>query len=252
VNVDSQRYDQLLASMQRFRGEVYLSDGAIQASELVDGRHKLAIDEQSWHVLSLDYGGSICGCLRYLEERQAGGFDDLWVRNAALARNAEWGTRFRGTVEMEMERARRMRISFGEVGGWAVAESHRWTIEPLRIILAMYGLLQLRGGCAGVATATFRHSSANILRRIGLSSLCHDGEELPPYYDPHYGCQMEVLRFDSRFPAEKYRAAVDEFSGSLGSAPVFCRESSIKTALHRVVRGFELPIAADPALVPAA
>lgn len=251
VKVDSYGYDQLLASMQRFRGEVYLSDGAIQASDLVDGRHKLSIDEQSWHVLSLDTDGRICGCLRYLEERQAGGFDDLWVRNAALARNPEWGTRFRGTVEMEMKRARGMRISFGEVGGWAVAESHRWTIEPLRIILAMYGLLQLRGGCAGVATATFRHGSANILRRIGLSSLCSDGEELPPYFDPHYGCQMEVLRFDSRFPAEKYRSAVDEFSGALASTPVFCRESSIRTALHRVARGFEIP-APDPALVPAA
>jgi hypothetical protein len=151
---------------------------------------------------------------------------------------------------MEMKQARNMRISFGEVGGWAVAKSHRWTLEPLRIILAMYGLLQLRGGCAGVATATFRHGSAAILRRIGLSSLCEDGEALPPYYDPHYGCQMEVLRFDSRFPNAKYKDSVNELSNALATAPVYCRDSSIRTALQGVLHGFEIP-AADPAFAPA-
>src|SRR5437016_6010409 len=83
----------------------------------------------------------------------------------------------------EMQRARRLQMRFGEVGGWAVAEEHRWTLEPLRIILAAYGLGQLLGGCAGVATATMRHKSASILRRIGLNSLRWDGAELPPYYD---------------------------------------------------------------------
>jgi hypothetical protein len=52
VQADTHRYDELLAEMQRFRGEVYLSDGAIQADDLVDGRHKMSIDEHSWHVFS--------------------------------------------------------------------------------------------------------------------------------------------------------------------------------------------------------
>jgi hypothetical protein len=146
-----------------------------------------------------------------------------------------------------MERARQLKIGFGEVGGWAVAESHRGTLEPLRIILATYGLLQLRGGCVGIATATFRHSSATILRRIGLNSLSWDGAELPPYYDPKYRCDMEVLHFDSRFPNHKYRDSVSELTYALAASAVICRDS-IKSTLKSVFHGFEIPVA-EPALV---
>jgi len=250
VEVDSRRHHELFAEMQRFRGSVYLSDGAIRPADLTDGRHKVCIDEHSWHVLSIDSSGRICACLRYLEERTASGFDDLWVRHAALSQCPKFGNRFRGAVETEMERARQMQIGFGEVGGWAVAESHRGTLEPLRIILATYGLLQLRGGCTGIATATFRHSSATILRRIGLNSLSWDGAELPPYYDPKYRCDMEVLHFDSRFPNQKYRDSVSELSHALAASPVICRDS-VKSAGRSVFHGFEIPMA-KPALLPVA
>lgn len=241
VQVDVRQHEDLFAEMQSFRGQVYLSDGAVQASDLIDGRHKVSIDEQSWHVLSLDAGGRICACLRYLEEGSAAGFQDLWVRHAALAQAPVLGDQFRGAVEAEMSRARAMNLGFGEVGGWAVAESHRWTLEPLRIILATYGLLQLHGGCSGVATATFRHSSATILRRIGLDSLTWNGVPLPPYYDPNYGCDMEVLAFDSRFPNPKYYNSVKELSVALGESPVVCREGA-KSNFSRTRRGYEAPV----------
>jgi len=250
IEVDNRRHDDLFAEMQRFRGNVYRDDGAIQSSDLTsDGRHKLAIDDASWHVLSLDERGKVCSCLRYLDETHASDFDDLWVKHAALSRCPELGRRFRGAVEQRMDRARAMRVGFGEAGGWAVAEDHRWTLEPLRIILATYGLLELLGSCAGVATATFRHSSAMILRRIGLSSMQADGQELPPYYDPNYRCQMEVLQFDSRHPNAKYRDWVTELASTLTNAPVVCRESFV-SSLQGVLRGFEMP--AEPALYPVA
>jgi len=245
VQSDSGHYEDLFAEMQRFRGRVYLSDGAVKPADLSDGRHSVAIDEQSWHVLSLDSRGRICACLRYLDERGAAGFQDLWVRHSALAHSPEFAGRFRGAVESEMTRARQSHVGFGEVGGWAVDESHRWTLEPLRIILATYGLLQLHGGCTGVATATFRHSSAAILRRIGLSSLTYGGAPLPAYFDPNYGCHMEVLTFDSRFPNAKYRNSVEELSRILAASPVICRDRMMSN-IHRVIRGFETP-AAQPA-----
>jgi hypothetical protein len=139
-----------------------------------------------------------------------------------------------------MARARERKLGFGEVGGWAVAEGQRWTLEPVRIILATYGLLQLNGGCSGVATATFRHSSAEILRRIGLTPLQADGVPLPPYFDPHYGCDMEVLFFDSRFPNAKYRASVAGLSEILAESPVVCRERVPMP--HRMMRGFEVAV----------
>jgi len=226
VETDHKRHDALLASMQRLRGSAYVNDGAIGRDDLTaDGRHALRVDEHSWHVLSLDRTGEVSSCLRYVDESRAPGFEHLWIRKAALAQCPEQGNRFRSAVEREMARARQMRMGFGEVGGWAVAESHRRTLEPVGILLATYGLLELLGGCVGVATATFRHASSSILRKIGLSSLASGGVELTPYFDPSYGCQMEVLRFDSRFPSSKYAGWVTELAGILRDAPVICRGS---------------------------
>jgi hypothetical protein len=58
----------MLAEMQRLRGSVYLRDGAIQKHELTaDGRHRLSVDEQSWHILLVDGAKRVKGCMRYLE-----------------------------------------------------------------------------------------------------------------------------------------------------------------------------------------
>lgn len=240
VHVSPRIHQELLGRMQRMRGKAYLADGAIQSSDLTsDGRHESSVDDHSWHVLSMNSQGDVIACLRYVDELHAANFEQLWVRHAAMAHCPVLGRRFRSSVESMMRRARNMRIGFGEVGGWAVSEDHRWTTEPLRIILATYGLLQLLGSSMGVATATFRHGSASILRRIGLSSMVADGEELPPYFDPQYGCQMEVLEYDSRFPNPKYREKVLELSACLSQAPVICHERMI-TAMPSLYRPREV------------
>jgi hypothetical protein len=127
------------------------------------------------------------------------------------------------------------------VGGWAVAEERRGTLEPLRIILATYGLLELMGGCVGIATATFRHCSAGILRRIGLASLLAGETEMPPYYDSQYRCEMEVLRFDSRFPNAKYRDWVAQLSSVLSTAPVICR-AAVRDSFQEACGGLRIPV----------
>jgi len=227
IRIDNGEYDFLLAGMQRLRGSVYLSDGAITADELTPrGSHEQPEDTRSWHVLAVDEQDQVRGCLRYMEERETSDFEDLWISNTALARCPAWGARFRRSVEAERVRARRLHLSFGVVGGWAVAEDRRCSVEALRIILATYALLELLGGCLGLATATVRHGSAGILRRIGLSSLMVDGQEVPPYYDPRYRCEMEALRFDSAFPNAKYHNAVQELCSLLATAPVICRKNA--------------------------
>ena len=241
IEVDTCRHEYLLTEMQRFRGTVYSCDDAIRPADLTaDGRHKLAVDEQSWHVLSLDRDGRVCACLRYLDETHASGFDDLCIRNATLSREPELSNRLRRAVDRELQSAQRAGMGFGEVGGWAVAEEHRLTFEPLRIILATYGLLRLLGGALGVATATSRHDSAPILRRIGLTSLVEGGEDLPPYFDPRYGCHMEVLEFDSRHPAPKYEHWVNDLAQALTLAPVI-RSERRRTMLQRMLARFEPP-----------
>src|SRR4051812_4947531 len=46
-----QEHRSVLSEIQRFRGRVYLADGAIEKSDLIDGRHVVPSDEHSWHFL---------------------------------------------------------------------------------------------------------------------------------------------------------------------------------------------------------
>jgi hypothetical protein len=107
-------------------------------------------------------------------------------------------------INLELARARTDGMGYAEVGGWAVAEEGRCTSEGLLLALAAYSLGRMLGGSLGMTTATVRHSSSTILRRLGGSPLEADGEMVKPYFDPRYQCWMELLRFDSRRPSPKY------------------------------------------------
>lgn len=244
VEFDSHRRTRLMAALQRLRGKSYSEDGAIQARDLTpDGRHRTADDERAWHVLSLDRDGRVGACLRYLDERASSGFAGLWVSHAAIARCPQQGWKLRRAVEFQMQYARARRVGFGSVGGWAAAQEERRTTEPVAVILATYGLLELLGGCIGVATATFRHHSSTILRKIGLNPMTWGGAELDPYFDPQYGCEMEVLEFDSSNPNPKYRDSISRFAEQLSNAPVVCAET-VEPKLPVPVVAFEPTMAA--------
>jgi hypothetical protein len=214
-------YRSILSQVQRFRGRIYLEDEAISPEELTrDGRHILPIDERSWHVISIEKSGEISGCLRFLEESTAHRFDELWLRGAAVAHCPLSGAKVQRAIEYEMARARQERIRFGEVGGWAISKERRCGLEALRIVLSTYALLQLLGGCVGMATATVRHGSSAILRKFGLASLCADDGPVAPYYDPQYACQMEMLRFDSRRANSRFMGWIEELTDHLTTAMV--------------------------------
>jgi hypothetical protein len=223
LRYDAERHAQLLAGMQRLRGNVYVQDGAIGPQEIsADGRHRLAIDCDSWHLLAIDREGAICGCVRYRAHANTTSFQQLWVGRSALASSPVWGARFRSAVESGLQQARRRNVAYVEVGGWAIEAQHRYTTEALHIALATYSLAGALGGCLGITTATTRHSSSGILRRLGGSSLVCMGDALPPYYDPQFQCEMEVLCFDSERPAPKYFGVVDQLRSEILSAPVIC------------------------------
>jgi hypothetical protein len=223
--VNQPRYDALLAAMQRMRGAIYLGDGAIHAGQLTpDGRHAVESDRKSWHVLSVDSEGEVVGCSRYREHDLRVGFQQLGVGKSAVANDSAWGDLFRSAIHAEMLAARRSGMAFVEVGGWAVENSMRLTTEALRIALSTFALARRLGGCIGVTTATVRHCSSRILRKIGGRCLTVEGTEIPSYYDPQYRCEMEVLRFDSRRPAARFQPWIDAIFHQLGEAPVVWRQ----------------------------
>jgi len=223
TRVDRGEHARLLTRMQRLRGAMYLKDGAIEASDLTaDGCHKVDIDEDSWHLLTVNDAGEVCGCARYLQHRNAVSFNELTVRHSAMAQCDKWGTKLKNAVEAEIFNARRAHFAYVELGGWALTDEIRGTTEALRMALATFSLGRLLGGGLGISTVTMRHCSSSILLRIGGRSFECDGVELPSYYDPQYKCDMELLRFDSRCPNPKYQAWIDEIQGHLCTIPVFC------------------------------
>lgn len=211
--------------MQRLRGSIYLRDGAIRPSDLTgDGRHRLAVDDKSWHLLLLDDEGSIAGCARYLAYPDSVSFEELPIAKSALAGSGEWGHAFRCAVEAELALARHSRFSYVEMGGWAMADRVRGTSECLRSILASYALVRLMGGGVAICPATERNGSAAILSRMGGRLLEWGGVSIPPYFDPAYGCRMQMLRFDPRASIERYEDSVQRFMAILAEAPVICAD----------------------------
>jgi hypothetical protein len=227
IRYDSDGHERLLGGMQRLRGDVYVQDGAIGPCDVsADGRHRLRIDWDSWHLLAFDHYGAICGCVRYCAHAITASFHHLWVGHSALASSPQWGGRFRSAVEYGLQQARNRDVAYVEVGGWVIDFPRRRTTEALHIALATYSLARVLGGCVGVATATARHCSSSILRRLGGCSLESAGEALPPYYDPQFQCEMEVLGFDSDQPAPKYLPLVNQLRCEILDAPVICAGSA--------------------------
>jgi hypothetical protein len=220
ITASPSRHRELLRELQQLRGSVYLHDGAIAPEQLsADGLHQTPEDEKSWHLVILNAQRRVTGCIWYLEHDQPS-LTRLRVHNCPLATSEHWRDALRRAVESDIARARRERIRYAEVGGWAVAPESRRTSEGLMLALGAYSLSQLTGGALVVTTATARHSSSTILRRIGGAQLEADGTTLPAYYDPKYKCEMELLRFDSRRPSAKYAHLIDVLRYSLEKSEV--------------------------------
>src|SRR5260370_23858686 len=164
-------YDRPRADVQRLRGATYLEDGAVSAAELTaDGRQVSSADTRSWHVLSVDAGGTVRGCARYLPHGNRVSFSDLMLRKAALAPHPVWGGKLRQAVEADVALARRRRGEYVEGGGLALHEIAPRPPEALRTALATYALSRSPAGRIPLTTATVRHCSAAILQKHGRPS----------------------------------------------------------------------------------
>jgi hypothetical protein len=183
-------------------------------------------DEESWHLL-LVRGAGVIGCARYLVHSNTVPFENLTFRHGPLARDRSWGHKVRHAFESDLRMARAEGMAYVELGGWALAEEWRGTMAALKILLASYAWAKLMGGCLCACTATARHSSSAILRRIGGCSFEWRGEELPPYDDPAYGCEMQLLRFDSRYPNPRFFPLVGQVETELAKSRVIVGSRSV-------------------------
>jgi hypothetical protein len=192
------------------RGSVYLEDGAVSRQQLsADGLHQTAEDDRSWHLLFVNAEHRVTACIWYLQHAFDASFDDLRVRHSPLAWMTEWRDKLWHAVESELAEARAAGLRYAEIGGWAVTKENRGSADGVLLALAAFSLGRILGGALGMTTATVRHSSSTILRRLGGTHLRSGLTEIPPYFDPKYGCDIELLRFDSRQPSPRYAGVID-------------------------------------------
>jgi hypothetical protein len=221
IDADPDRHRHLLAEMQRLRGGVYLRDGAIATSDLtIDGLHRTPEDDNSWHLLMTDDKGRVEACVWYRDHDRNVTFDQLRVRRTPLAQQPGWREHLRRAVEQELCEARSNGLGYAELGGWAVASENQSLCSGLLLAVASYSLGRAFGGSLGMTTATVRHCSSTILRRLGGKSLAADATLVPSYFDQRYNCEMELLRFDSRRPTPKYVPIIDALQRKLREVTV--------------------------------
>jgi hypothetical protein len=220
VTYDPARHARHMGELQRLRGGIYVSDGAVPEEQLVNGLHRTDEDARSWHLLMFKEKRELTSCVWYLPHENTVGFDQLRVRNCPLRNVQEWRDTLVRAVESELARARQEQLGYAELGGWAVTEDSRGTFEGLLLALAAYSLGRIFGGALGITNATVRHNSSTILKGLGGFSLEADGITLAPYFDPAYQCEMELLRFDSRRPNARFEFMVDMLQHKLADVVI--------------------------------
>jgi predicted GNAT family N-acyltransferase len=253
---NGQLHHRYLSAMQRLRGRVYLCDGAIRPYEVeLDGRFEMDGDEDAWHLLLVDDAGEIIGCARYMIYPKTACFNSLRISRSALARDLQWAWKLRQAVEADLQLARDRNLLYVEIGGWALSEEWRRTKAALETAVGSYALGNLWGGALGSCTATVRHGSASILRRLGGSSFQFKGEPLPVYFDAQYGCNMELLRFEDQCPVSRFEPLIKQLTSKLERVQVITASSyslfvppQMHSSLARVTECVSQTISDDSAL----
>ena len=235
-------HDRLLRELQRLRGRIYVREGAIQASQLTpDGRDACPMDHLAWHLLTLGRDGTVGGCVRMVVHPRQASFENFTVSHSSLAKCPERGFALRSAVESEIIDARSAGSPVVEVGGWVLTEAMRCSTEPVRLALGVWAWGRMLGGAMGIATATVRNHSACILGRIGGRPLRHCGEPIAKYFEPQYGCDIQILRFDSKSYSDRYAPIVDALCGELTRSPVLSASAGRAFPLETLSAGLHAP-----------
>jgi len=249
VTVDDGAHQRLLSDVQKFRGRIALEENAISPGQLTsDGRHIQPADDRGIHLVGTDGSGKVVSCMRYLPHANTTHWTELRVFYTPLAADARWRPVLEAAIGAELERARQLNYTYVELGGWVITEELRHSLEAARMVATAYALARFFGGALGLTTATTKHGSSSVLRRLGGSSLCALGEELPPFYDPQYNCEMEILRFDSAHPGRRCAQAIQHCEEALTQLPVILPQPArpCLPALAAFVGGADALVCASP------
>src|SRR2546421_7313312 len=107
---DLTEHAERLREIQRLRGDIYFSDGAVRRQDLSsDGRHQTPEDEKSWHLLMMNKDREITACVWYLEHPSDISADGLRVRDCPAGMRRESSKQFWNAINLELSRAKSAR-----------------------------------------------------------------------------------------------------------------------------------------------
>jgi hypothetical protein len=232
INHDNSRYARLLTEMQRMRGRVALQENAITPNMLdFAGRHVMPGDEKGWHLVRLHGDGKVVGCARILVHPRNVLFQGLRIAASAVARCANWAHHVQKSVESDLSYARRHNVNVIEPGGWVIDEELRGTREAVSMAISAFAWAQVLGDCIGYLTATVKNSSSAILRRLGGRNLQNADTTIPRFFEPSWGCDMELLRFDTKSLNPRFDDTLGAVRHLLLNSPVVSPDAAAEFAL---------------------
>lgn len=219
------RYDRLIGEMQRLRGRIALNESAIADSVLDhSGRYLMPGDEKSWHLLRVrEDVNKIVGCVRVLVHRELVTFPQLRIAGSSVARCPVWGPQVRKAVESDLAHARRSGTKIIEPGGWVVDEDYRGTAEALSLAVGAFAWGKIIRASIAYVTATEKNGSSAMLRRLGGHRLGTTPNRIPRYFEPAWGCNAELLRFDPYSLNPRFMSPLASVKQQLLAAAVICR-----------------------------
>jgi hypothetical protein len=204
------------SEVQRFRGRVYVADKAIPASALDEkGRHSQDFDFENYHLCLQNLEDRIVGCLRLRLHEPTNEIPDLRLHELIKRMNPDLAESCHRALTSLFESSRRDNVRFCEVGGWAIDEELRHHRISTLLPIAGWSFYQIMGNAIVVVSATTRHHSSAILKRLGGFPLMDGDKQLPSFMDDFHGCEMELVGFDSRRPHPKYEKLVAELKDFL-------------------------------------
>jgi len=203
-----QDYDTTLSAIQKLRGTVYVADGALSTSALdVEGRHISEDDEHSYHLVL--WNGQIEGCMRIRVYEQPPEASALRVYDLVRRMPEEIIPRYHTALCDFIQQWHARGYLIGEAGGWAVGSNYKGSTISLVLPLADWAFSRMQK-LVHLASSTQRNGSADMLRRLGGWRLSLGEEELPPFYDSAYQCQMELQGFCADILNPQFEPAVED------------------------------------------
>lgn len=231
VLVNEGMYRNLVDEIQRFRGYVYVKDKAIPSSSLDEqGRHYSEYDFRAWHIVLRDRRQELCGAIRVglMPWTRINDISDLQVVQylARLSAGNDEKATLQTVVRNFLENCRTIQPTVWEPGAWAVSEDMRRSRLAPVLAASIWSLGRAIGGAAGVSTATTRHGSSEILKKMGGFELAFNGAPLPPFYDTYHECFIELVGFDSDYLNPRLETTVTEIQDYIKGLPIITREDS--------------------------